>query len=113
VGDDLHRDVHRFRTKLTRIRRKRGLSQRELGRQANVSFSTISRMEAGHDFSFDNAAKVAEALGYPLAEFLTAEPCEVCHGQPPKGFTCNSCGAFDDSQEAATVPPETPAKEET
>jgi hypothetical protein len=43
--------------------------------------------------SVDFASHAARALGLTLAELLT-EPaeCKACKGEPPAGFTCNTCG---------------------
>jgi transcriptional regulator with XRE-family HTH domain len=92
-----HTDTVRFSDALARARRVQGLSVRALAAKADVSFSTVSRMESGGvGFHFDHAARVAQALGYTLAEFLTAEPCGTCDGAPPAGFTCNTCGQKGD-----------------
>jgi hypothetical protein len=43
--------------------------------------------------SIDYASHAARALGLTLTRLIT-EPamCSACKGEPPAGFTCNTCG---------------------
>ncbi|MGQ5709668.1 helix-turn-helix transcriptional regulator [Lactobacillus sp. LL6] len=51
---------------LTEIRKKSGLSQRQLAETANVPQSTIARIERGDNTSIDTLTKLANALGKKL-----------------------------------------------
>jgi transcriptional regulator with XRE-family HTH domain len=56
-------------------RKKLGLSTRELGRLAGVSYPTISRIENGHEQPrLDTLAKLLEALGKTLLTSLEPAP---------------------------------------
>lgn len=43
---------------LRETRRRLGVGQREAGRQMGMSFSTVSRIEAGHDCALSHAVAV-------------------------------------------------------
>jgi transcriptional regulator with XRE-family HTH domain len=56
---------------LRRLRQSRGLSQRELGRLANVSSGTVFRVEAGRRGAYPvTVQKLALALGVSPAELV-------------------------------------------
>jgi transcriptional regulator with XRE-family HTH domain len=56
----------------------------------------ISKMETGRrdEVSVDLVAAAAQALGTTIVALLN-EPvaCPQCKGEPPIGFTCNTCGS--------------------
>lgn len=53
------------------IRNARGLSQKELARQAGVDPSTISRLENGHQEAYGvTRIRLARVLGLPEAEIF-------------------------------------------
>lgn len=51
---------------LTEIRKKSGLSQRQLAETVNVPQSTIAKIERGDNTSIDTLTKLANALGKKL-----------------------------------------------
>jgi transcriptional regulator with XRE-family HTH domain len=82
-----------FGQRCKRARERLGWSARELGRKSGVSASTICRAEAGQkDMNLSMAARMAAALGVPLAEMVTEAVCGTCDGWVPAGFACKECG---------------------
>lgn len=63
-----------FRRRLAAIRAVRGLTLRELDTLSGVSHNTISQVERGRNISLTNAARLSQALGWPLVEFLSDAP---------------------------------------
>lgn len=72
-----------------------GLADRMTAQGFHVIRSVIANGEVGRvrSMSVDFASHAARALGITLTELLT-EPavCKACKGEPPAGFTCNTCG---------------------
>src|SRR4051794_2809464 len=67
--------VARFGERLRELRLSRGMSQAELARQAEVTTNYISRLEGGGAApGIDLAARLALALGVPVAELLPTTP---------------------------------------
>jgi transcriptional regulator with XRE-family HTH domain len=67
--------VARFGQRLRELRLARGLSQAELARQAEVTTNYVSRLEGGGAApGIDLAARLAQALGTPLADLLPTTP---------------------------------------
>lgn len=67
--------VARFGQKLRELRLARGMSQAELARQAEVTTNYISRLEGGGaEPGIDLVARLALALGVPVADLLPALP---------------------------------------
>jgi len=63
--------VTRFAERLRQLRLERGMSQAELAQQAQVTTNYISRLERGGAAAgIDLAARLALALGVPVAELL-------------------------------------------
>ena len=60
-----------------------------------IKRSVLANTESGRvaSVSVDFADTAAQALGTDLVTLLT-EPvsCPSCKGEPPVGFTCNTCG---------------------
>lgn len=87
-------------TKVRTLRKLQGLSAQALADRMtaqgfHVIRSVIASGESGRvrSMSVDFASHAARALGLTLIELLT-EPavCKACKGEPPAGFTCNTCG---------------------
>ena len=67
--------VARFGQRLRELRLARGMSQAELARQAQVTTNYISRLEGGGAApGIDLAARLAVALGVPVADLLPMTP---------------------------------------
>lgn len=63
--------ARRFGENLKRARRKRGLSQEELGLAAGLDGAVISRIEAGQrEPRVKNIARIAAALGVPVGRLF-------------------------------------------
>lgn len=63
-----------FGRRLRQFRLERGMSQAELASQAQVTTNYISRLEGGGAAAgIDLAARLATALGVPVAELLPTE----------------------------------------
>lgn len=63
-----------------------------------VSREMIANLEGGRKQTvpFDFVVRAAEALGSTLPELLAGPvKCPTCSGNPPVGFTCNTCGSKD------------------
>lgn len=60
-----------------------------------IKRSVIANLESGRraEVSVDHLAAAAQALGVDAAALLrrVTAPCPHCKGQPPVGFTCNTC----------------------
>lgn len=87
--------------KLRALRQIQKVSARQLADQVTalgyeVSGSVIANYESGKKATLpvDFLVLAAKALG-TTAEALLTEPvrCPSCMGEPPAGFTCNTCGA--------------------
>jgi transcriptional regulator with XRE-family HTH domain len=81
-----------FGDRVARARKEQGLSMRDLATKAGVSGSTASRVERGTETWLSVAARIAEALGVPLAELVAEPVCGACDGSPPRPFICPACG---------------------
>jgi transcriptional regulator with XRE-family HTH domain len=55
-------------------RRWRGLTQEQLAERAEVSLSSVQRIEAGEEIRFSALLLVAEALGVPIGSLLSRDP---------------------------------------
>lgn len=101
IGQQVAANVRRFRT-------ARGLSLREMsGRLADAGYSlsadAINKIENGRAVTDERQVRRVDvddlhALAAALSvrpEQLWAAPadCETCHGKPPPGFICATCGA--------------------
>lgn len=88
------------------LRGMHGWSQRVLARQTEirgikpVGFSTIARMEKGSRpeeeavaIYIDDVVSLAETFGITVQQLITPPKCVACMDNPPKGFTCRTCGA--------------------
>lgn len=71
------------------------LANRMTAQGFHIARSVIAKGETGRvrSMSVDQASHAARALGLTLTQLLT-EPalCRSCKGEPPAGFTCNTCG---------------------
>ena len=75
------------------LRTGRGWSLRHFGGLVSVHESTLSKIENGADTTIGTAARIAAGLGVPVAGLLRPFWCLHCLDAPPRGFTCDSCGA--------------------
>ena len=56
-----------IRTRLTNIRKSKGLTQEQLANKAGLSVSTISNIESGENsYTLRSLIRCAEALGYEI-----------------------------------------------
>lgn len=56
-----------IRTRLTNIRKSKGLTQEQLANKAGLSASTISNIESGENsYTLRSLIRCAEALGYEI-----------------------------------------------
>ena len=56
-----------IRTRLTNIRKSKGLTQEQLANKASLSVSTISNIESGENsYTLRSLIRCAEALGYEI-----------------------------------------------
>lgn len=82
-----------------RVREVRGMSMRDLAaalKEADwpIYASGIGRLEnGGRRIDVDDLVMIAKALDVPPIDLLEPWECDVCHGQPPAGFACETCGA--------------------
>ena len=93
---------------VARIAASRGMSNSALARavQANghrMHLSTLTRLRLGYGatgshtaFTVDQLVWLAEALDVSPATLLHKPQCETCLDAPPRGFTCQACGAGAD-----------------
>ncbi|MGH2359406.1 MAG: helix-turn-helix domain-containing protein [bacterium] len=57
--------------KIKQLREQRGLTQKRLAKKAGLSLGYLARLEIGmHDPPLSTVAKLAKALGVPVAELL-------------------------------------------
>ena len=57
-----------IRTRLTNIRKSKGLTQEQLANKAGLSASTISNIESGdNSYTLRSLIRCAEALGYEIS----------------------------------------------
>jgi transcriptional regulator with XRE-family HTH domain len=86
---------------LRSARQSKKVSARELAERMTalgypVGRSAIANIESGRrpEISVDHLAFAAQALEVDAPAVLRAvvSPCPQCHGAPPAGFTCNTCG---------------------
>lgn len=66
-----------MRIKAIAMRKRAGLTQRELADKANVSLPSINRLEAGMMISVPVLHRVADALGTTMDELIKEEDDEV------------------------------------
>ena len=82
-----------YGSRVRRIRKREGLSVRELSEKSGMSHSTVQRAEQGQDAALSTWLALASALGVPAVVLLADPSCGVCDGMPPVGFICSECGA--------------------
>lgn len=87
------------RANIRRIREVRDHSLRELAKHlADIGHpivaSGIQRIEVGtRRVDVDDLVALAKTLDVPPVDLLEPWDCDVCHGTPPAGFSCETCGA--------------------
>ena len=74
-----------MRIKAVAIRKRAGLTQRELADKANVSLPSINRLEAGMMVSVPVLHKVADALGTTMDELLRGDDDDKVSDHPAGG----------------------------
>ena len=88
------------RRNLRRIRKQQGLTLSELIKKLQaaerpMALASLSKSERGtRRIDVDDLVALAAVLGVTVTQLL--EPptdCPACHGTPPPGFTCRTCGA--------------------
>jgi transcriptional regulator with XRE-family HTH domain len=82
-----------FARQVRAARTARNWSLRALSAASGVDHSTLSRIEKGAGITLGLAARIAGALGMPLPVLLTEAACGHCLDAPPRGYTCQECGA--------------------
>ncbi|MFD0853994.1 helix-turn-helix domain-containing protein [Actinomadura adrarensis] len=90
------------------LRQARSWTQPELAARLSkvgfeISAPSITRMEQGsrQTVSIDAALALCDVFEVTLDDLISAS-CSRCHGAPPVGFRCQSCGA--ETTEPAPVP---------
>lgn len=92
--------------RMVRLRRARGWSAEQLASALTragrpTRRSTLANVESLHSrIPADLLVALAEVFSIPLAA-LAALECGLCHGSPPKGFACTTCGAIAAEQPEA------------
>lgn len=95
------------------LRSSQNLSMRDLARRcATLGFPFLNEAklwnlvgrtkegvvrEARKGVRIDEVFALANALGVPFEHLIAHHECQVCHGAPPAGFVCGTCGAGGDS----------------
>lgn len=80
---------------IRRRRIERGHGVNRFAAIAGISSAALSRIETGRRNPVpETLKKITDALGCGIADVLLqgAAPCSTCKGEPPAGFTCNTCG---------------------
>lgn len=73
-----------FGEHLRLLRQQRGLSQQALADEADISWPTVQRVEAGTQvISLDVATSLARALGLSLSSLLSFPAGEALGNKPP------------------------------
>jgi transcriptional regulator with XRE-family HTH domain len=87
-----------------RLRRARGWTQVEAAQRfaqihgehwSNASWSQAEQSDGSRQraWTVDELVSMARLFGVPVSQFLPEMPaCPRCKGEPPTGFTCNTCG---------------------
>lgn len=89
--------------RMVRLRRARGWSAERLASALTQAGrptrrSTLANVESLHSrIPADLLVALAEVLGVPVGA-LAALECVMCHGTPPKGFACTTCGVISDTR---------------
>lgn len=88
-----------FVQRVRKLRQDRGWSAARLTgaiREAGypIGEQTIRKQETMLPIiSIDQAVVVARVFGVPLETLTSQLSCSTCLDAPPRGFTCNACGA--------------------
>lgn len=70
----------RFMRRVRDVRTALGMTQQELADKCSVHRTTVNAIEQGrHDTRLRTACDIAAALGFTLAEMLSAEPLKAEH----------------------------------
>jgi transcriptional regulator with XRE-family HTH domain len=79
------------------LRVARGWTQAEFAERLGLGWSADTAGQAEHGrrvWTADEIAAAAFALSVPPGRlFWEADACSICHGTPPAGFVCGTCGA--------------------
>lgn len=87
--------IERFGQMVAAERAHRCWSMRDLCAEAGLppAPATIKRIEDGGGTSLAIAVKVAGVLDLSLDALIARPGCARCEDRPPRGYTCNACGA--------------------
>lgn len=89
---------NQLRHNLRQLRIARGLTYRGLDDQLaaagrRIDRTALTRIESGERrVDVDDLVALSQVLGVAPEQLYTPIPCDLCHGVPPEGFTCNRCG---------------------
>ncbi len=106
--------------KIADLRKKRGMTQDELGKAMNVSYQAVSKWERDESQpDFETMTKIANLFGVPLGYFADGgEQTEIKEEQPKTENdlgniigTCTVCGKIVKNGEEATSSPKVVCKE--
>lgn len=85
---------------MRRIRKMRGMNQKELGNLLSLSEASVSAAERSVDgsrvrvFDIDEVAKIASVLEVSISDLIEpVPPCACCGDNPPPGMRCKVCKA--------------------
>jgi transcriptional regulator with XRE-family HTH domain len=81
-----------FAVRMNHDLKVRGWKRSDLARKSGLDYAYVNPIAHGDTVYLGRAAKIAAVLGRTLDEMIQPWGCGTCNGQPPAGFTCNSCG---------------------
>lgn len=92
VGDVVRANVRTLRKSQRLTTEDLAAKMKEAGREFYAT--GVTKIEMGNRrVDVDDLVAIAAALGVEPQELLTPFKCSTCHGEPPAGFTCRTCGA--------------------
>ena len=82
--------------KIASLRKEKGMTQRELGEELNISYQAVSKWERGESYpDFDTISKMAKIFGVEISYFESADAGAVAEAEEeddkPIGI-CKTCG---------------------
>jgi transcriptional regulator with XRE-family HTH domain len=84
-------NVYRLRT--TRGITLVGLAESVTARGHRMSETVVANIETGQRrIHVEDLVAFARVFGLSPEQLLADLTCETCHGKPPTGFTCRTCG---------------------
>jgi transcriptional regulator with XRE-family HTH domain len=86
--------AQRFGQRVLAERKRRGWSQLRTAEAAGMAHGDgVFRAERGDEIGLSIAVRIGRVLGVSLDGLVTPPACGQCEDRPPRGFTCNTCGA--------------------